>query len=114
MIQIAKDEYAIIMKEAFGKTLLELLKSDEINTADRYQIALNIAKELKKMHDKGILHLDLKLDQIMINANGEVKKISISTYQTIASSWGEEAKYHWEVTRWSSGEEWIIVCPHNN
>ena len=56
-----------------GKTLGVLLKEKELSLKEVVDIALQIAEGLNAAHKKGIVHRDIKPDNIMVTDEGLVK-----------------------------------------
>jgi eukaryotic-like serine/threonine-protein kinase len=66
-----KDEQFIVMEYVEGKTLSEMLPIQKTQTAFDY--AIQIGEALQEAHSKGIVHRDVKTDNIMINTKNQVK-----------------------------------------
>ncbi len=56
-----------------GKTLNEFAKSNPLNFKATLEIAIQIASALDEAHAAGIVHRDIKPDNVMVRANGLVK-----------------------------------------
>ncbi|MBA3231454.1 MAG: protein kinase [Acidobacteria bacterium] len=56
-----------------GKTLNEYAKSNPLNLKSALEIAIQIASALDESHSAGIVHRDLKADNVMVRSNGLVK-----------------------------------------
>lgn len=70
----------IIMERANGVELFKLIQSGQLTTDSTLlkKIALNILKQLKDFHDKGILLRDLKLENIVVDPEtGEATIIDV-------------------------------------
>ncbi|KAF7772385.1 serine/threonine protein kinase, bacterial [Pseudoalteromonas citrea] len=66
-------QLAIEMEYVEGATLKHHLKANRLSTEQKLEILLNIANGLDAAHNKNILHLDLKLDNILIDEQGSAK-----------------------------------------
>ena len=56
-----------------GKTLNDYAKSNPLNFKSALEIAIQIASALDEAHSAGIVHRDIKPDNVMVRANGLVK-----------------------------------------
>jgi tetratricopeptide (TPR) repeat protein len=63
----------IAMELAPGESLRARLASGALPIADALKVARGIARGLAKAHEKGLVHRDLKPDNIMVDAGLEVK-----------------------------------------
>ena len=61
----------IVMEYVEGKTLREIVPMKKIQDAIGY--AVQIAEALQEAHSKGIVHRDIKADNIMVNSKNQVK-----------------------------------------
>jgi serine/threonine protein kinase len=68
-------EYAgqqfIVMEYVDGRTLRQLMPIKKVDDAITY--AIQIGEALSAAHAKGIVHRDIKADNIMVNANNQIK-----------------------------------------
>ena len=70
-IQEHEGQLYIVMECVQGKTLREILPVRKIHDAITY--AIQIAEALQEAHTHGIVHRDIKADNIMVNSNDQVK-----------------------------------------
>ena len=56
-----------------GKTLSDFAKANPLNIKSALEIAIQVASALDEAHAAGIVHRDIKPDNVMIRANGLVK-----------------------------------------
>lgn len=73
-IEKEQDIYFIVMEYIDGKTLAQLMEErDAFRVRETIHIVLEVAKALAAAHTKGIIHRDVKPENIMINKGGEIK-----------------------------------------
>ena len=70
-IQEHEGQLYIVMEYVQGKTLREILPVRRIQDAITY--AIQIAEALQEAHTNGIVHRDIKADNIMVNSKDQVK-----------------------------------------
>ncbi|HSA96682.1 MAG TPA: serine/threonine-protein kinase, partial [Acidobacteriota bacterium] len=63
----------IAMEYVDGKTVSKLIADGELDLLGAIEIAIQIAEGLAKAHDAGILHRDIKSDNIMVTRDGHAK-----------------------------------------
>jgi serine/threonine protein kinase len=68
-----EDRYYLAMEYVEGKTLRELLKERAIDPQQALDIALQIGQALQAAHEAGVVHRDIKPDNIMLRRDGYVK-----------------------------------------
>jgi len=66
-------ECFICMEYVEGKSIKELIKKKTLSIQDILNISIQIAEGLNAAHKKGIIHRDIKSDNIMLTAEGLVK-----------------------------------------
>ncbi len=66
-------ECFICMEYVEGKSIKELIKEKTLYIQDILNISIQIAEGLNAAHKKGIIHRDIKADNIMLTADGLVK-----------------------------------------
>ncbi len=69
-----------------GKTLNDYKKSNPLNYKSALEIAIQVASALNEAHSAGIVHRDIKPDNVMIRANGLVKILDFGIAKVSASS----------------------------
>jgi len=72
-IDEVEGESFISMEYIEGESIKELIKEKELPINEVLKIAIQIAEGLSKAHQKGIIHRDIKSDNIMVNQEGQVK-----------------------------------------
>lgn len=68
-----EDRYFISMEFIEGKSVKGLIDEKTLSVKEAINIALQVAEGLKRAHEKGIIHQDLKSDNIMLTLEGTVK-----------------------------------------
>jgi hypothetical protein len=63
----------IAMEYVDGRTVSRLVADGELDLMGAIEIALQVAEGLAKAHDTGILHRDIKSDNIMVTRDGHAK-----------------------------------------
>ncbi|MBI4547884.1 MAG: protein kinase [Ignavibacteriae bacterium] len=63
----------IAMEYCEGRTLRELIGREELSVTHVVEIAIQICEGLTLAHEKGIIHRDIKSDNIMLNHRNQVK-----------------------------------------
>jgi eukaryotic-like serine/threonine-protein kinase len=64
---------SIAMEYVDGGTLREKIAAGRIQTADGIRFAIQIGEALAEAHSKGIVHRDIKSDNIMLTSKGQAK-----------------------------------------
>lgn len=62
---VNKDGVVIICSELMDGDLRSLVERDEMTLFDRVDVALQLARGLAFMHEKGFVHQDIKLDNVL-------------------------------------------------
>jgi serine/threonine protein kinase len=63
----------IAMELVEGKTLLQLVRLRELDVLGAVEIAIQVAEGLAKAHSAGIIHRDIKSENIMVTPEGHAK-----------------------------------------
>ena len=66
-------EQFIVMEYVDGKTLRERAAEGRMHTSDCVGYAIQIGEALQEAHSKGIVHRDVKTDNIMVNSKNQIK-----------------------------------------
>ena len=69
----ANDLYYFIMEYVDGATLRQLVDAGELQPAEALSIVPQICDALQFAHDEGIVHRDVKPDNILLDSKGRVK-----------------------------------------
>jgi serine/threonine protein kinase len=68
-----EEQVFIAMEYIEGFNLEEKIQSGPLNLREAVDIAIQMAEGLKVIHDKGLVHRDIKSDNIRITDKGQVK-----------------------------------------
>jgi eukaryotic-like serine/threonine-protein kinase len=68
----ADDSDLLVLEYIDGRTLTDAFR-DKLSSAEKLRIAIAVAEVLVSAHRAGILHRDLKPDNVMLTSSGEVK-----------------------------------------
>lgn len=72
-IEEVDEQLFIVMEYIDGMELKEWIRSDECSLNQKIKVTEHIAAGIKAAHDKGIIHRDIKSNNIMICRSGKVK-----------------------------------------
>lgn len=75
---------AIVMELVEGQTLSKLLEAGPLSVAKALQLGIEIAEGLSEAHAKGIVHRDLKTDNIMVTPAQHVKILDFGLAKRMA------------------------------
>ena len=79
----------IAMEFVEGRTLRELIAHKELDLQSAVEIAIQISDGLAKAHDKGIVHRDIKSDNIMVTPDGHGKILDFGLAKLLDPSVGD-------------------------
>jgi serine/threonine protein kinase len=72
-LEVVEEIRFLVLELVEGPTLAERLVSGRIEIGEALRIGVEIAEGLEAVHDKGVIHLDLKPGNIKLTADGRVK-----------------------------------------
>lgn len=75
----------IVMELVFGKSLREMLLTGAIEQRALVRIVIQIAEALTAAHGQGVVHDDVKPENIMIHPDGRVKILDFGLARQLAS-----------------------------
>ena len=84
--EVAKSDgtHYIVMEYIEGVTLRQYLKRGRLKPIDAIDIIIQVARALSAAHSRGVLHRDIKPDNIMISADGYVKVLDFGLAKSTA------------------------------
>ena len=80
----------IAMEFVEGRTLRELIAARELDLQSSIEIAIQISDGLAKAHAKGIVHRDIKSDNIMVTPDGHAKILDFGLAKLLDLSGGDD------------------------
>ena len=80
----------IAMEFVEGRTLRELIAARELDLQSSIEIAIQISDGLAKAHAKGIVHRDIKSDNIMVTPDGHAKILDFGLAKLLDPSSGDD------------------------
>ena len=68
--------------EHYSKTLWKFLKKQDLGLSERLEIAIKLVKEVKRVHEYGVVHRDLKPTNVMVDKNKELTLVDFGIART--------------------------------
>ena len=87
-------ELLIVMDLVKGRTLREILSERRLSTREALDYAIQISDGLSKAHELGIIHRDVKPENLMVTRDGSVKLLDFGIAKLVAPGNIEEAPTH--------------------
>jgi Tol biopolymer transport system component len=87
-LEVAGDTRALVMELVEGPTLAERLDKGALPLAESLSIARQIADALDEAHEKGVVHRDLKPQNIKASIEGKVKVLDFGLAKAMEASGG--------------------------
>ena len=73
VIETGENRHCIVMEHVEGMTLRDRIADGPMNVSDALGVAIQVASALSSAHAAGIVHRDIKLENIMLRRDGYVK-----------------------------------------
>lgn len=81
----------IVMQYVDGRTLSELVREGPLDLSRTIDYAIQIADGLVRAHGAGVVHRDLKPDNVMLTASGQVKILDFGLAKLVEPQDGSDA-----------------------
>ncbi len=89
---IETEDADVLVLELIKGTALNKMQINNLSQSEKLKIAVQIGEVLADAHAQGVVHRDLKPDNIMINDRGEVKVLDFGLAFSII---GQKTTMHW-------------------
>ena len=73
----------IVMEYVEGKTLSEIVAQGALSTSEVVRLGAELATALAAAHDRGIVHRDVKSQNVMLTTDGRVKLMDFGVAQMV-------------------------------
>ena len=80
------DASFIVMEFVDGATVRELVRRDELDVISAVEIGIQVANALHRAHEAGIVHRDIKSDNIMVTRDGHPKVLDFGLAKLVEAS----------------------------
>lgn len=85
-----KGELWVVMEYMEGGSLTDVVTAHCMSEAQIAAVGREVCEGLRHLHSKGVIHRDIKSDNILLSLNGDVK-LSESVFQCGDDKWNEGA-----------------------
>ena len=75
-----------LLFEFGGRTLLDILENDNLSDIRIMSYMIQLAEAILHVHDRGVMHRDIKLENIVIDSSGQLKLIDFGLSTTSRKS----------------------------
>src|SRR5262245_17566315 len=73
----------IVMQYIEGETLAKRIKRERLNLSEALDIAIQVVEALQEAHRRGIIHRDIKPQNLMLTARGQVKVLDFGLAKVV-------------------------------
>jgi predicted Ser/Thr protein kinase len=81
----------IVMELVEGRTVRDLLRAQELDSLGALEIAIQVASGLAKAHESGVVHRDIKAENIIVTSDGHAKILDFGLAKLLDPAPGAEA-----------------------
>ena len=120
-LNVDADIRCLVMPFHPGKDLLEILRENTLSNAEYLDLLLAVTKEIQRAHAAGILHGDIKLENIMASLDKQTGafhirlidfelgyRITDKTAYCITADWPKNTKAYWPPERYNVKEGTVV------
>jgi serine/threonine protein kinase len=105
------DSYFIATEFVEGQTLRQRIREGSVNTNTAIEIAIQIANALQAAHNAGIVHRDIKPDNIMVRPDGFVKILDFGIAKLTETSPNKTDLSTWPASGFETKTGQVIGTP---
>lgn len=81
----------LVMEYVEGTTLRELSRRGPLPVSEALDLGVQIAQGLREAHRHGIVHRDLKTENVLVTPEGQAKIADFGVAKRLADAWNEES-----------------------
>ena len=93
LIEAEQHGFPCLVMPLYKATLSRLKKNHEFTLPQSISYAIDCVQALRKFHSAGFVHCDLKPDNIMVNAEGEIRIIDFGLAHSYLTKEGKHIPY---------------------